>query len=177
MIILPIWLWLVIFVIALIVWIVSWAKKTLVNKPRSARAVAAGTAIPDSRLENGCRSALLNHELTAPGETQFAAFLRPLEFTGAGDHARTPISLGLTGRTLGVSYKKDSLGSTTTVLIDRHDIKAGYPDPAQDGFCYSMETAKIQRMKFRFQSRDDLNLLAAWVLAQCRLTCSPHGHR
>jgi hypothetical protein len=165
MIILPIWLWLVIFAIALIVTVVSWLKKNLVDRPKSARAVATGTAIPNSQLEGGCRAALLNHELTAPTQTQFVAFLQPLEFAGAGDRARTPISRGLTERTAGVSYKKGSLGNTVTILVDRRDIKRGYADPAPGGFSYSMETAKVKQMTFRLQSRDDLNLLASWVQA------------
>jgi hypothetical protein len=162
-IILPIWLWLLIFAIALIVGIVAWTKKTLVDTPSSARAIATGTAIHNSQVEGSCRSALLNHEMTAPTRTQFVAFLQPLEFNGAGDRARTPISLGLTERTLGVSYKKGSLGNTVTILIDRQDIKTGYAESTQGGLCYLLETAKVQRITFRLQSRDDLNLLASWV--------------
>jgi hypothetical protein len=165
MIILPIWLWLLIFAIALVVAIVAWAKKTLVDNPKSTRAVAAGVVIPDSHLESSCRSAILDHELTAPGQTQFVAFLQPLEFTGARDRARTPISLGLTERTLGVSYKKGSMGDTVTTLIDRRDIRIGYTEPAQPGLSYSMETAKVERVTFRLQSQNDLSLLASWVQA------------
>jgi hypothetical protein len=162
-IILPVWLWLIIVVIALIVAVVARAKKAVVDNPRSARAVAVGAAIPDSQLESRCRAAILNHELTAPGQTQFVALLQPLEFTGGGDRARTPISLGLTERTLGVSYKKGSVGNTGIILIDRLDIKTGFTGLAQGGFSYSMETAKVQRMTFRLQSQHDLDLLASWV--------------
>jgi hypothetical protein len=162
-IILPIWLWLLIIAIALIVGIVAWTKKTLVDKPRSKHAVATGTAIPNSQVEGSCRSALLNHELTAPTPTQFVAFLRPLEFDRAGNHARTPICLGLTERTLGVSYKKGSLGEIVTILIDRQDIKTGYAEPTQGGLCYSLETVKVPRITFRLQSPDDQNLLASWI--------------
>lgn len=168
MIILPIWLWLVIFAIFLVVSIVSWVKKTMLDSPRSARAVESGTTIPNPQLENSCRSAILNHELTAPGQTQFVAFLQLLEFSGAGDRARTPISLGLTGRTLGVSYKKGSFGNTVSVLIDRPDIMAGYADPTPGRLAYSIETAKVRRLTFWLQSQDDLNLLASWVQAGLR---------
>jgi hypothetical protein len=173
MIILPVWLWLVIFVIALIVIVVTWAKKTLVDNPRSARAVADGVAISDPQLESQCRSAILTHELTAPGRTQFVAFLQPLEFTGAGDRARTPISLGLTERTLAVSYKTGSLGNIATVFMDRQDIKTGSADTAQGGIFYSMETAKVPRITFRLQSRNDLNVLTAWVQAGQRKADDP----
>lgn len=165
MIILPIWLWLVLFAIALIVTIVSWAKKTLVDKPKSARAVEAGVVIPDSQLESGCRSAILDRELTAPGQTRFVSYIQPLEFKGAGDRARTPISLVLSERTLGVSYKKGSLGNTITILIDQQDIRTGYADPAQGGLSYSVETTKVQCISFRLQSQNDLNVLASWIQA------------
>jgi hypothetical protein len=168
MIILPIWLWLVLFAIAVIITIVRWAKKMLVDKPKSARAVAVGTAIPDSQLESHCRHAIVDHELTAPGQTQFVAFLQPLEYSGAGGHARTPISLGLTERTLGVSYRAGSLGNMVNVLIKRKDIRTGCIDPEPGGFSYLMETVKIPRVTFRLQSQSDLDQLAAWVQASQR---------
>lgn len=163
MIILPIWLWLFIIVIALIIGAVAWTKKNLVDRPKSARAVAVGTAISSPQLEGDCRSAILNRELTAPGQTQFIAFLQPLEFTRGGERARTPISLGLTERTLGVCFKKGSLGNTVTVLINRRDITTGHADSAPGGLSYALGTAKVPRMTFRLQSQDDLNRLASWV--------------
>ncbi len=164
MLILPIWLWLVIIAIILITAFIRWTKKNLVDRPKSARAVATGTAIASPQLEGDVRSAILNHELTAPGQTQFVAFLQPLEFTRGSDRARTPISLGLSERTLGVSFAKGSLGNRVTVLVSRPDIISGSVDPARDG-CYSLRTTRIPRLTLRFQSQDDLNRLDSWVKA------------
>jgi hypothetical protein len=161
--VLPIWLWLVLIVIVMVVSGLAWLRQKLVADPASARAAARGEAIPDAKLENSCQAQIMQHEITAPGQTKFVATLQPLEFSNGSDRARTPISLVLSERTLGVSYKKGSLGNTVTFLINRHDIKSGQPSDAPGDFRYSVETSRFANLMFRMQSSEDQQLLASWV--------------
>lgn len=163
MLILPVWLWLVLAGIALIVAVVGWAKKTLVDGPRSARAVAAGVAISDARLESGCRRAILEHELTMPDPTAFVGFLQPLEYTDTSKRVLTPISLGLSERTLCVTYRTGSLGNTVNVLVDHRDITTGQSTTMRGKLAYSIETAKARRFTFRLSSQRDFTLLESWA--------------
>jgi hypothetical protein len=163
--VLPIWLWLVICVIILAAGGVAWLKKTIVTNPRSARAVASGKVIADAKLESRCRSSVAQHELTMPGQTSFVAFLAPLEFAGDGVRSRTPISLALSERTLGISYKQGALGNFATVLINRRDIKAGHASDGPNGFSYTVETSKPRSFMVLLQSEEDRHQLASWVAA------------
>lgn len=163
---LPIWLWLVICVVILAAGGVAWVRKITVTDPKSARAVASGAVIADPKLESRSRAAVMDHELTAPGQTSFVALLSPLEFTGAGSHARTPISLALSQRTLAVSFKQGALGNVATVLINRRDISAGNAIDGPRGFPYSVQDARLGRCTILLQSREDRSLLADWVSTQ-----------
>jgi hypothetical protein len=162
-IILPIWLWLVLIVIVMIVSGLAWLSKKLVADPASARAAARGEAIPDAKLQNLCQAQIMQHEITAPGQTKFAATLQPLEFSNGSDHARTPISLVLSEHTLGVSYKQGALGNTVAVLINRRDIKSGRASHESGNFRYSLQTSRPANLMFRLQSSEDQQLLASWV--------------
>jgi hypothetical protein len=161
--VLPIWLWLVLIVVVMVASGVAWLKKKLVADPASARAAATGEAIPDAKLQNSCQAQIMQHEITAPGQTKFTATLQPLEFSDGSDRARTPISLVLSEHTMGVSYKKGSLGNTVTFLIDRRDIKSGQADHALGYFRYSVATSRPANLMFRLQSSEDQQLLASWV--------------
>ena len=162
----PIWLWLVICVVILAAGGVAWVRKIAVTDPQSRRAVASGTAMADAKLESRCRSAVIGHEMTAPGQASFVALLSPLEFTGAGNHARTPISLALSERTLAVTYKQGALGNVATVLINRRDISAGQASDVPRGFGYSVQSARLGRCTILLQSQADRSLLADWVTTQ-----------
>lgn len=195
MIVLPIWLWLLLFVIVAIASAVGWAKRNLVDRPESAHAVASGEPIPDAKVEATCRSQILNHERTASGQTRFVAFLHPLEFASWEVRARTPITVGLSERTLGVAYKraagmtnedvvrrhsKDGVdfditawgGTNLYHIVDRRDIVAGQPDRRPGGFSYSVKTAKAQ-LTFLFRSNADLEVIDSWVQAQVQQTDDP----
>jgi hypothetical protein len=161
--VLPIWLWLVLIVIVMVVSGVAWFRKKLVADPASARAAARGESIPDTKLEKSCQAQIMQHEITAPGQTRFVAALQPLEFSNGTDRALTPISLVLSERTLAVSHKKGSLGNTVIFLINRHDIKSGRHSDAPDDFRYSVETSKFANLMFRMRSNEDQQLLASWV--------------
>ena len=161
--VLPVWLWLALFIVVLVVSGVAWLRKKLVADPASARAAARGEAIPDAKLQSFCQAQIMQHELTAPGQTEFVATLRPLEFSDGRDRARTPISLVLSERTLGTAYKQGSLGNTVTVLINRRDIKSGQASHEPGGFRYSVETSRSATLMFRLQSSHDQQLLASWV--------------
>jgi hypothetical protein len=164
--ILPIWLWLFICVVILAAGGVAWVRKIAVTDPQSARAVASGTAMADAKLESRCQAAVIDHEMTAPGQTSFVALLSPLEFTGAGSRARTPISLALSERTLAVTYKQGALGNVATVLINRRDISAGHAGEGPRGFAYSIQAARHGRCTILLQSEEDRSRLADWVTAQ-----------
>jgi hypothetical protein len=163
--VLPIWLWLVTIIIILVTAGVMRLRKTLVTDPQSRRAVASGQAITDAKLENHCRSAVMQHELTAPGQTRFVAFFAPLQFTERNGNVRvrTPISLALSERTLAVSYKQGALGNVATALINRTDIKAGYASGEPSGFPYTIETSHPRSFVILLQSEADRNQLASWV--------------
>ena len=161
--VLPIWLWLVICVIILAVGGVLWLRKLIVTDPRSARAVASGTAIADPKLEIHCQSSVRNHEITAPGHTTFVALLMPLQFVSGRDRARTPISAALSERTLGISYKQGALGNIATILVNRRDIKNGHASDGPDGFPYALETSIPRSLTIVFQSEEDRGQLASWV--------------
>lgn len=163
MLILPAWLWLALFAIALVTAVTSWAKKILIDNPRSARAVARGAAIANARLERSCRSAILNHELTMPGQTEFVAFLQPLEYIGASGRAKTPIILGLSEHTLGVTHKTGYLGNTLIILINRKDIKTGQTVAMRGEVSYSIETTETRILTFRLESESDRKVLESWV--------------
>lgn len=163
--ILPIWLWLVICVIILGAGGIAWLRKLMVTDPRSARAAATGNVIADPKLESLCQSLVINHELTMPGSTNFVAILAPLEFVGSGDHVRTPISLVLSERTLGVSYKQGALGNRATVLVNRRDIESGHFSNADSQFSYAIAASKSRSFTFLFQSEADRDQLASWVTA------------
>jgi hypothetical protein len=163
--VLPIWLWLVLFVIAIVVGGIAWLRRTLITDPASARAVASGKVIADASVESHIRSSVMSHELTAPGETTFVAFLAPLEFTIGSDRVRTPISVALSERTLGISYKKGSLGNRVAVLISRNDIKAAQASDGPRGFSCTIETSRAQArsLGFLLQSEEDRRQLASWA--------------
>ena len=169
--VLPIWLWLVICVIILAAGGVAWLRKLMVTDPRSARAVATGRVIADAKLESHCRSSVADNEVTAPGQTSFVTFLAPLQFASGRDHARTPISLALSERTLGISYKQGALGNIATLLINRRDIKAGNASDGPGGFSYTIETSTPRSFMILLQSEQDRHKLASWVVA------SPLDHR
>lgn len=137
------------------------------TNPRSRQAVASGQVITDVKLENHCRSSVMQHELTAPGQTRFVAFLAPLQFTerNANISARTPISLALSERTLAISYKQGSLGNIATLLVNRADIKAAYASDGPIGFGYTIETSKARRFVVLLQFEADRNQLASWMSA------------
>jgi hypothetical protein len=164
MIALPIWLWLVLFVLALIVAGVAWVRKIAVTDPVSRRAAADGRGIPDTKLEAHCKSALMQHEVTAPGQTSFVASLQLVEFRSGTDRAITPISLMLSELTMAVCYRRGALGSLVTVVINRRDVTDGRPsDDSPDGRSYSIQTQQKRSYLFRFASDDDQRQLAAWV--------------
>jgi hypothetical protein len=160
---LPIWLWLVICVVILAAGGVAWVRKITVTDPKSARAVASGAVIADAKLESHCRSSVIDHELTAPGQTSFVALLSPLEFTRAGSRARTPISLALSERTLAVSFKQGALGNIATVLVNRRDISAGHATDGPRGFAYSIQATRLGNCTILLQSEEDRSRLADWV--------------
>jgi hypothetical protein len=165
--VLPIWLWLVIIVIILVAASVMRLRKTLVSDPQSRRAVASGQVITDAKLEHHCRAHVMQHELTAPGQTRFVAMLAPLQFTELNGNVRvrTPISLALSERTFAISYKQGSLGNLATMLVNRPDIKAGHASNGPTGFPYTIEASKARRFVVLLQSEADRNKLATWVAA------------
>jgi hypothetical protein len=162
--ILPTWLWLVIAV-ALVTGGMAWLRKTLVVNPRSARAVRERRVITDDRLRNRCRSSIIQHELTVSGQTNFLAFLEPLEFTSRSGRARTPISMALSERTLGISHNKGALRSIKTVLLNQDDIQSGRASDEPNGFFYAIETIRRGSLMFQFQSGEDRHQLASWTNA------------
>ncbi len=160
--ILPIWLWVVIDV-ALVIGGITWLRKPLVLDPRSARAVRERRVITDDRLRNHCRSSIIQRELTVPGQTNVIAFLEPLEFTSRSGRARTPISMALSERTLGISYNKGALGNVEIVLLNQDDIRSGRASDEPDGFFYAIETVGRGSLMFQFQSGEDRHQLASWT--------------
>lgn len=164
MIILPIWLWLVIFAIAAITGGIAWLKKMLVTNPQSTRAVAERRTISDARLENHCRSLIIQHVITAPGQTRFVDLLEPLEFTSGNSRARTPISMVLSERTLAIAHKQGALGNIASVLVNRGDIQSGNTDDKHRGFSYTIETFRHGIFSLQFQSAEDQHRLASWIL-------------
>jgi hypothetical protein len=165
MIILPIWLWLLLFAIAMVISAIAWLRKTLVVDPRSARAVRERRAIPDDKLRDHCRSSIIQHELTAPGQTNFIAFLEPLEFTSRSGRVRTPISMMLSERTMGISYKKGSFGKIEAMLLNKGAIQSGRASDGPNGFFYAIETARRGSLRFQLQSGEDRYQLASWTQA------------
>lgn len=160
---LPVWLWLILFALAGVVVLFSWVKKGLVDAPKSARAVAVGLAFRNPQMESICRAAILDRELTAPSPTRFVDFIPLVEFGIGTLHARTPITLGLSERTFGVTCKNGKVGTMTTILIDRADVMAGYADSPLGTLSCSVDTVKAKGMTFRFQSQADMGLFLSWI--------------
>ena len=162
--VLPIWLWLVICIVIFVVAAVAWLRKTARSDPRSARAAASGNVIADAKLDGSCRSAVAQHEVTAPGQTSFVALLAPLEFASSRVRVRTPISLALSDRTLGVTYKQGALGNVATMLIDRRDITTGHATSGS-AFSYTIESSRAGTVTVRLQTEADRQKLQTWVAA------------
>jgi hypothetical protein len=162
---LPIWLWLVIIIAIFVVAGILWLRKVLVTDPASRRAAASGQAITDPKLEGHSRSAVLRHEVTAPGPTSFVAFLSPLQFARAGVHVRTPISVALSERTMCIAYKQGALGNVAMFLVDRSDITSGSEGDAPGGLSYTIETSRPDTLRFTFQSEEHRQQLASWATA------------
>lgn len=97
---------------------------------------------------------MTQHELTAPGQTSFVAYLAPLELTSARVRVSTPISLALSERTLGITYKQDALGNVATMLIDRRDITVGHASDGSPGFPYTVESSKAGTVTVSAPVRD-----------------------
>jgi hypothetical protein len=161
---LPIWLWLVICVVILVAGGVAWLRRVAITDPKAARAMSSGQVFADASLDSRCRASIREHELTAPGQTTFLALLSPLEFTSANVRARTPVSLALSDRTMGVTYRQGSLGNVATVIVDRQDIRDGHPGEGGSGFGYTLSRiSQPGSMTILLQSEGDRQQLASWI--------------
>jgi hypothetical protein len=89
-----------------------------------------------------------------------------LKFTSRSGRARTPISMALSERTLGISYNKGALGNIETVLPNQDDIQSGRASDRPNGFFYAIETIGRGSFMLQFQSgKTGTNLLPGQMLS------------
>jgi hypothetical protein len=161
--ILPIWLWLALIAAAAAVSLVMWTRKAVLTDPRSATAVRQGVAIADATLDRHCMLSVARHEMTAPDRMTSAQLLAPLEFSYARDQARTPISVVLSDRTLGVCYKRGSARQFASFVIKRDDISAANIFDSAAGRSCRIETSHGGKLDLVLQDDEDCRILLAWA--------------
>lgn len=166
MLVLPIRLWLLLGVVAAVVWAAAWLRKAAVLDVRSARAVNHRTPVLDVSLEDRCRSAVARHELSTPDRVNYVAVMSPLEFSSGRDRAKTPISLVLSERTMCVMYKRGALGDVVAFLVNHRDVRGAQSGETPKGPACMVETLNGRIFRLLLADNKDFQALADWASAR-----------
>ena len=160
--ILPIWFGVILGLVGAVIGAAGWVRRKAVTEPAAARSVRDGARIADHSIEESCRSAVARHELAAVGRMDFDTSVPLLSFEFGKHRGRAPAHLMLSGRTLGISYKKGSLGDVATILINRRDVRCARARHGPEGWFCSIETAQGRILAIHLRHAADQPKHLAW---------------